>query len=130
MKCRYFCRLPLDISPVYLTRGISHCFRSFQKLPEAKTSNHCQEYFFHRHQCFPGLQCFTDCKDWFQSFFHWQKSILRLQGPYFCQHSVQEAYLRYRRKKCFHQSRQKQLQEAESKSTSKQAFRLQKALQE
>ena len=23
MKCRYFCRLPLDISPVYLTRGIS-----------------------------------------------------------------------------------------------------------
>ena len=24
MKCRYFCRLPLDISPVYLTRGISH----------------------------------------------------------------------------------------------------------
>lgn len=28
MKCRYFCRLPLDISPVYLTRGIS-------KTPEA-----------------------------------------------------------------------------------------------
>ena len=27
MKCRYFCRLPLDISPVYLTRGISS-FRS------------------------------------------------------------------------------------------------------
>ena len=27
MKCRYFCRLPLDISPVYLTRGISNrCF--------------------------------------------------------------------------------------------------------
>lgn len=25
MKCRYFCRLPLDISPVYLTRGISDC---------------------------------------------------------------------------------------------------------
>ncbi len=25
MKCRYFCRLPLDISPVYLTRGISFC---------------------------------------------------------------------------------------------------------
>ena len=24
MKCRYFCRLPLDISPVYLTRGISY----------------------------------------------------------------------------------------------------------
>lgn len=24
MKCRYFCRLPLDISPVYLTRGISN----------------------------------------------------------------------------------------------------------
>ena len=30
MKCRYFCRLPLDISPVYLTRGISFkpvCYR-------------------------------------------------------------------------------------------------------
>ena len=26
MKCRYFCRLPLDISPVYLTRGISQLF--------------------------------------------------------------------------------------------------------
>lgn len=23
VKCRYFCRLTLDISPVYLTRGIS-----------------------------------------------------------------------------------------------------------
>lgn len=30
MKCRYFCRLPLDISPVYLTRGISkHTMGSF-----------------------------------------------------------------------------------------------------
>lgn len=27
MKCRYFCRLPLDISPVYLTRGISKLYR-------------------------------------------------------------------------------------------------------
>ena len=31
MKCRYFCRLPLDISPVYLTRGISDIFsRAFE----------------------------------------------------------------------------------------------------
>ena len=29
MKCRYFCRLPLDISPVYLTRGISPDLRLF-----------------------------------------------------------------------------------------------------
>ena len=29
MKCRYFCRLPLDISPVYLTRGISQYWRLF-----------------------------------------------------------------------------------------------------
>ena len=28
MKCRYFCRLPLDISPVYLTRGISFAVRA------------------------------------------------------------------------------------------------------
>lgn len=37
MKCRYFCRLPLDISPVYLTRGISElisagCF--FRKISQ------------------------------------------------------------------------------------------------
>ena len=29
MKCRYFCRLPLDISPVYLTRGISIVISGF-----------------------------------------------------------------------------------------------------
>lgn len=28
VKCRYFCRLTLDISPVYLTRGISIALRS------------------------------------------------------------------------------------------------------
>lgn len=32
MKCRYFCRLPLDISPVYLTRGISACVLSALRL--------------------------------------------------------------------------------------------------
>ncbi len=29
MKCRYFCRLPLDILPVYLTRGISKRYYIF-----------------------------------------------------------------------------------------------------
>ena len=32
MKCRYFCRLPLDISPVYLTRGISQAAQSSESL--------------------------------------------------------------------------------------------------
>lgn len=35
MKCRYFCRLPLDISPVYLTRGISPCER-FHNFPQSQ----------------------------------------------------------------------------------------------
>lgn len=36
MKCRYFCRLPLDISPVYLTRGISvtSTHRSLDSVPK------------------------------------------------------------------------------------------------
>ena len=32
MKCRYFCRLPLDISPVYLTRGISDTENPAEKM--------------------------------------------------------------------------------------------------
>ena len=32
MKCRYFCRLSLDISPVYLTRGISFCSFCLRKI--------------------------------------------------------------------------------------------------
>ena len=32
MKCRYFCRLPLDISPVYLTRGISKLDHEVERL--------------------------------------------------------------------------------------------------
>ena len=35
MKCRYFCRLPLDISPVYLTRGISKCIIKKGFFPES-----------------------------------------------------------------------------------------------
>ena len=34
MKCRYFCRLPLDISPVYLTRGISQPRKSVDEVFE------------------------------------------------------------------------------------------------
>ncbi len=37
MKCRYFCRLPLDISPVYLTRGISK-YKLAATIKKGKTS--------------------------------------------------------------------------------------------
>lgn len=40
MKCRYFCRLPLDISPVYLTRGISSPMILSLPLLEIRTLKH------------------------------------------------------------------------------------------
>ena len=49
MKCRYFCRLPLDISPVYLTRGISERkafmrrFFLFHELTEFRLYIACEE---------------------------------------------------------------------------------------
>lgn len=43
MKCRYFCRLPLDISPVYLTRGISEKGQIHQRLSDQLQSEQQHE---------------------------------------------------------------------------------------
>lgn len=51
MKCRYFCRLPLDISPVYLTRGISpeDAPKKYTEKADCTDGNQlCEKWFWHK----------------------------------------------------------------------------------
>ena len=77
MKCRYFCRLPLDISPVYLTRGISNYvgFFIFTKseiedfVKNRQNGKHAEGTVAGVSFCLPGVQragsplC-QECKGW------------------------------------------------------------------
>lgn len=84
MKCRYFCRLPLDISPVYLTRGISKALdiRKEDKY-EAKKKNRTMAFFIAR-TCGLCVDCsFPNASNyWLQLYgLEWnrRKNICRLE---------------------------------------------------
>ena len=86
MKCRYFCRLPLDISPVYLTRGISENMSALRRLfffccrSVELGSVHKRHYFFSSEESkLPKLVTPHRIKPTISSYLN-QSSILAFDG--------------------------------------------------